>query len=218
MADPVETTPALRADAERNRQRLLGAARELFAERGLDVTLDDIARHAGVGTGTAYRRFPNKDALITALMVERIGEMADIARTCLEEPDPWLGLVGYFERALTLQAADRGLKELLFSSNRGGEEIAAARRSLAPLVGKLVKRAKDAGVVREDLSTTDLPCLNFMLATLVDLGREVEPDLWRRYLTIVLDGLRPAREGTTPLPAGALTIPQFAEAMQTWRR
>ena len=216
MVDP--TPPALRADAERNRQRLLDAARELFATQGLEVTLDDIARHAGVGTGTAYRRFPNKDALIEALMVERIGEMAGIARECLEEPDPWLGFVGYFEKALTLQAADRGLKEIMFSSNRGGEEIATARRSLAPLVGKLVKRAQDAGVVRDDLATTDMPSINFMLATLVDLGRHVEPDLWRRYLTLVLDGLRPAREGTTPLPVDALPVPQFAEAMSRWRR
>src|SRR4051812_30038144 len=75
----------LRADAERNRQRILDAAREVFADRGLDVTLDEIARHAGVGVGTAYRRFPNKEALVEALMVERIGELEQLARECLEQ-------------------------------------------------------------------------------------------------------------------------------------
>src|ERR687896_812852 len=110
MTSPVSTMESmiapLRADAERNRQRLLAAAKDLFAERGLDVTLDEVARHAGVGTGTAYRRFPNKDALIDALKVDRIGELRALAQECLEEQDPWVGLTGYFERALALQAAD----------------------------------------------------------------------------------------------------------------
>src|ERR671916_3302636 len=126
MTDP--GTVPLRADAERNRQRLLAAAKELFAVRGLDVTLDEVARHAGVGTGTAYRRGPNKDALIDALMVDRIGELAAIARECLEEPDPWRGISGFFERALALQAADRGLKDVLFSSGHGRERSIQARQ------------------------------------------------------------------------------------------
>jgi AcrR family transcriptional regulator len=216
MADP--SSPPLRADAERNRQRILDAARELFAERGLDVTLDDIARHAGVGTGTAYRRFPNKDALIEALMVERIDEIAAIARERLEDPDPWAGLAGFFEGALALQASDRGLKDVLFSGTRGREQVAHARQQIAPIVARLVRRAVDAGVVRSDMSTTDVPVINFMLNTLVDLGRDVEPELYRRYLAIVLDGLRPRRDDTTELPVGALDVQGFADAVATWRR
>src|ERR687897_2648177 len=154
MPEPV--IAPLRADAERNRQRLLAAAKDLFATRGLDVTLDDVARHAGVGTGTAYRRFPNKDALIDALMVDRIGEIAEIARECLEEPDPWVGLTSYFDRALALQAADRGLKEVLFSSGRGRERSVQARRQIAPVVTQMVKRAVEAGAVRSDFSTSDV--------------------------------------------------------------
>jgi AcrR family transcriptional regulator len=209
-------TAPLRADAERNRQRLLAAAKELFAERGLDVTLDDVARHAGVGTGTAYRRFPNKDALIEALMVDRIGELGAIANECVEDPDPWNGLAGYFERALAMQAADRGLKDVLFSSGRGRERVAHARRALAPAVTKLVRRAVAAGVVRSDLSTSDVPLINFMLNTVVDFGRDVEPGLYRRYLAIVLDGLRP-RDAVEPLPVEALTVPAFQEAMARWK-
>jgi AcrR family transcriptional regulator len=206
----------LRADAERNRLRLLAAAKDLFATRGLDVTLDEVARHAGVGTGTAYRRFPNKDALIEALMVDRIGELAAIAEECLEDPDPWAGLTGYFERALALQATDRGLKDVLFSAGRGRERVAHARRAIAPVVTKLVRRAVAAGVVRSDLSTSDVPLINFMLNTIVDFGRDVEPDLYKRYLAIVLDGLRP-RDDLDPLPVEALKVPTFQEAMAKWK-
>ena len=211
VTDPTK----LRADAERNRERLLAAARELFAERGLDVTLDEVARHAGVGTGTAYRRFPNKDALIEALMVERIGALVAIAHECLEEPDPWRGVAGYFERSLELQMADRGLKEVLFSPGRGRENVARARAQLAPVVAQIVKRAVEAGVVRSDMATTDVPLINFMLYTLVDIGRDVAPDIYRRYLQIVLDGLRPHPD---PLPVEALDLERFAKAMSSWPR
>jgi AcrR family transcriptional regulator len=206
----------LRADAERNRQRLLVAAKDLFATRGLDVTLDEVARHAGVGTGTAYRRFPNKDALIDALMVDRIGELAAIARECLEEPDPWRGVRSFFERALALQAADRGLKDVLFSSGRGRERSKQAREQMAPVVGRLVRRAVDAGAVRSDMSTTDVPLINFMLNTLVDFGREVQPELYKRYLAIVLDGLKP-RDDLEPLPVEPLKVTVFQDALARWK-
>lgn len=206
----------LRADAERNRQRLLAAAKDLFRTRGLHVTLDDIARHAGVGTGTAYRRFANKDELIDALMADRIAEIGRIAEDCLEEADPWTGLTAFFERALELQAADRGLKEVLFSYGRGRVRSNEARRRMGPPVTKLVRRAVEAGVVRADMATTDVPVINFMLSLVVDLGRELEPDLYRRYLAIFLDGLRP-REDAEPLPVEALEVRDFQEALARWK-
>jgi AcrR family transcriptional regulator len=206
----------LRADAERNRQRLLAAATDLFATRGLDVTLDEIARHAGVGTGTAYRRFPNKDALIDALMADRIGEVAEIARQCLDEPDPWVALTSFFERALALQASDRGLKEVLFSAGHGRERSNQARLKIAPVVTKLVRRAVEAGAVRSDMSISDVPVINYMLNTVVDLGRTVEPELYRRYLAIVLEGLRP-RDDLEPLPVDALEVTEFQDALARWK-
>jgi AcrR family transcriptional regulator len=209
-------TAPLRADAERNRQRLIAAAKDLFATRGLDVTLDDVARHAGVGTGTAYRRFQNKDALIDALMVDRIGELATLAEACLDEPDAWVGLTSYFERALALQAADRGLKEVLFSSGRGRERSNHARRAIAPVVMKLVARAKEAGVVRSDFDTSDVPLINFMLNTIVDFSRDLEPDLYKRYLAIVFDGMRP-RDDLEPLPVNALHVRDFQDALARWK-
>ncbi|HEX5783043.1 MAG TPA: helix-turn-helix domain-containing protein [Solirubrobacteraceae bacterium] len=209
-------TAPLRADAERNRQRLLAAAKELFATRGLHVTLDDIARHAGVGTGTAYRRFANKDELIDALMVDRISDIGAIAQESLEEPDPWVGLRSFFDRALALQAADRGLKEVLFSSGRGRARSDQARLKIAPIVTKLVARAKEAGVVRPDIDTSDVPLINFMLNTIVDFSRDIEPGLYKRYLAIVLDGLRP-RDDLAPLPVEALHVTEFQEAMARWK-
>jgi AcrR family transcriptional regulator len=213
-ADPAEAP--LRADAERNRQRLLDAARELFATQGIGVTLDDIARHAGVGTGTAYRRFPNKDALIEALMVDRIGEIGEIAEQCLQDPDPWRGFAGFFERSLALQASDRGLKDVLFSAGTGRTRVLAARQKIAPPVARLVKRAVDAGVLREDVGTSDVPAINLMLNTLVDFSRDVEPALYQRYLAIVLEGLR-RRPDNEPLPLDPLTVARFQEAMGNYK-
>jgi AcrR family transcriptional regulator len=205
----------LRADAERNRQRLLTAAKELFAARGVDVTLDDIARHAGVGTGTAYRRFPNKDALIEALMADRIAEIGALAEESLQDPDPWRAFAGFFERALALMAADRGLKEVVFSPGRGRERVAHARRSIAPAVNKLVHRAVEAGVVRSDIATSDVPIINFMLTTVVELSRDIEPELYRRYLAIVLDGLR-VKDGD-PLPVEGLSVGAFQHALANFQ-
>src|SRR4051794_21946295 len=105
--------PKLRADAARNRERILAAAAEAFAGGGLTVTLDEIARRAGVGVGTVYRRFPDKDVLIDALFEQRIAELVALAVEAREAPDAWTGLVHFFEAGLALQAADRGLKEVL---------------------------------------------------------------------------------------------------------
>src|SRR6187551_3752942 len=101
----------LRADAERNRRRILVAAAEVFAKRGLDAGLDEIARHAGVGTGTVYRRFPDKALLIDALFESRIDSLLEVARTALARPDAWDGLVHFLEKSIEMQQADRGLKE-----------------------------------------------------------------------------------------------------------
>src|SRR3954468_3801343 len=111
----------LRKDAERNRQRLLTAAGELFAERGLDVTLNDIAHHAGLGVGTAYRRFANKEEVIDAYFQDKLDQVARLADEGLQDPDSWRGLVTYVERASALQMEDRGLMEIFRNPARGQE-------------------------------------------------------------------------------------------------
>ena len=126
------TNKTLRRDAELNRQRLMESAAELFRDRGLDVTLDDVAEHAGVGVGTAYRRFADKDELIDALLESRIDEMVAMAERGLEDPDPWDGLVGYIVGALELQVRDRGLKEVLFAPGRGKKRVAGGEGPARP--------------------------------------------------------------------------------------
>jgi AcrR family transcriptional regulator len=208
------TSPArpLRRDAERNRQRILAAAGELFAERGLSVTLDDIARHAGVGVGTVYRRFPEKEVLIDALFEERLKGLCEAADAALAVADPWDGLVLFFERGGELQARDRGLKELIADHARGGDCVVQARDRLRLLVTELFDRAKAAGVVRADVEAIDTPLIFMMLGPLMDRARDVDPDLWRRYLGFVLDGLRPA--AATPLARPALAVEQLEAVMR----
>jgi AcrR family transcriptional regulator len=204
----------LRRDAERNRLRILQAAGELFTERGLGVTLDDIARHAGVGVGTVYRRFADKEVLIDALFEQRIEAVCATAEESLAHADPWDGLVFFFERGLERQACDRGLKELLASSAHGREGVQHARARLARLVTEIFDRAKAAGVLRADAATEDAPLIQMMVGMIIDRTCDVAPELWRRYLGIVLDGLRPSREGVTPLPAPALDPQALTHVMQ----
>ena len=191
MPEPAPPTERpLRRDAERNRQRILEAARVVFAERGLSGSHDDIAHAAGVGVGTVYRRFPDKEQLIDALFEERIEEIADVARAAADHPDPWEALVGFLMRTQELQSKDRGLKEIVLGGARGAERAVAARSVIAPLVVKVLQRAKDAGVVRGDLELTDLPLIQLAVGTIADSSRDVAPDVWRRMMTLVFDGMR----------------------------
>jgi AcrR family transcriptional regulator len=207
MSSLAPTERPLRKDAERNRLRILDAAGELFAQRGLGVTLDDIARHAGVGVGTVYRRFADKELLIDALFEQRLESMCAIASAALERDDPWDGFVYFFEKGSELQARDRGLKELLTCSVHGGGCVAEARARLRVLVTQVFDRAKTAGVVRDDVDPFDAPLIQFMVGAVMDRARDVEPELWRRYLQLVLDGLRPC--AATSLPAPALGVEQL---------
>jgi AcrR family transcriptional regulator len=206
----------LRADAERNRRRILVAAAEVFAKRGLDAGLDEIARHAGVGTGTVYRRFPDKSVLIDALFESRITAIVELAESALAAPDPWDGLTHFLENSIEMQLADRGLKELLFGEGCGGatgatgsSRFTAKLDALIPLLSALIERAKAAGQLRPDVSVTDLAVIQFMLHGVGMFASSVEPDLWRRQLGILLDGLRTERDTPSSLPLVPLTVPQL---------
>ena len=217
MATSPPSDRPLRRDAEANRQRILVAARDAFAEDGLAVTLDEIARRAGVGVGTIYRRFPDKEQLIEALFEERMQEMVALAEAALEDEDAWNGLVGYLEVATSLHACDRGLKEVALSGAHGLERVARARKLMFPLVSKLVARAQEQGTLRPDLEPTDLPLLQVMLGSLSDCARDVDPEIWRRFVGIVTDGLRTRRDGPTPLTHPGLKPEQVQRTMRAWR-
>jgi AcrR family transcriptional regulator len=207
----------LRADAARNRARLLEAARAVFAERGLDATMDEIARRAGVGVGTAYRRFRNRDDLINALLEERLDEFMTIVDDALAEPDPWRALTGFLERSLEMQAEDRGFKELQLQSADGRERLRLFRARLRPLVRELMRRAREAGELRDDVVEDDVLLVSLMTGAVADFSAGVEPQLWRRALALQLDGMRARREAPTPLPVGPLDQPQTDRAMAAWR-
>jgi AcrR family transcriptional regulator len=203
----------LRKDAERNRQRILVAAAELFGERGLHVTLDAVAERAGVGVGTVYRRFPDKEALIEALFEERIDEVRAIADAACAIPDPWDALVFFFDKAVAMHGDDRALKELVFSTAHGQDRVARARDRIAPVVTRLVERAQASGQLREDVAVTDVPMIQLMLTAVMEYAGDVAPELWRRYLAIVLDGLRAGAAAPTPMASAALSDEQLDGVM-----
>jgi AcrR family transcriptional regulator len=210
MPDP--TDKPLRKDAEHNRQRLLTAAGELFAERGLDVTLHDIAHRAGVGVGTAYRRFANKEEVIDAYFERKLDEVAHLAEEALRDPDPWNGLVTYLEHASALQMRDRGLMQIFRNPARGQQQVAQASARIAPLILAIVERAREHGTLRPDFQGTDLPMIQLSLTTLMDATRSFEPSLYRRYLAMFLDGMRGDRGPTSELPVEALSIDAAGQA------
>jgi AcrR family transcriptional regulator len=211
-------TRSLRRDAAANRDRLLAAASDLFAERGLDVTLNDIAHHAGVGVGTAYRRFANKAEVIDALFEQRVQQIADVANESVHDPDAWRGLVTFLERAMHMQFGDRGLNQIMNDSTLGNAQVAQARDRIAPILTTLVERAQRQGVVRSDLDQTDLIFMQVGLSAIMNRSRALEPQLYRRYLTILLDGIRTDRTHFTPLPIAPLNADQTHMAMTGARR
>lgn len=198
----------LRKDAARNRALLVQAGREVFAERGLEASLDDVARHAGLGVGTAYRHFANKHELARAIFAEAIDEIVATARDAAAMDDPWAGIVAFLEKAAEAQTKDRGLREVLMGMNDAGE-MERVNDLISPLLTELVDRAKAIGVVRADADSTDVGVAVLMLCTVADVTGDVAPDLWRRYLPMLLDGLRAGSE----LPVPALSPDEFRRAM-----
>jgi AcrR family transcriptional regulator len=182
---------ALRADAARNRERIVAAAMEVFAERGLEASTAEIAARAGVGEATLFRRFPTKDDLITAILGVQFEESAELATECLEDDDPWRGverfLYGMAERASVDHGVAGAAKERCMAS----PSLAADRRRIIDLTSQLVRRAQKAGALRDDIAGQDLMFLMAAVASLAELPFPgLRDDLWKRYLGIFLDGLR----------------------------
>ena len=189
----------LRADAARNRELILETAAEVFAEHGLEAGYDEIARRAGIGVGTVYRRFPERGELIRALFESRIADMVAVAEQAADRPDPWDGLVWFLERAVERQVADRGLKEVMVRTISDEAHNAIGRERLGPIIEGIVARAQADGSLREDIATTDIGMNLMVISSMTTPGR---PDLWRRYLALFVDGLR-ARPDLEPLPVAA---------------
>lgn len=179
----------LRADAQRNLEQVLEAAAQLFAERGCDISVDEIAQQAGVGHATVFRRFPTKDALIGAVVSKQIRELAAFVEQALGEPDAGEAFRAFVWHAAEVHARDRALYEGL---PRCLElpDVAEAKRELNELVGQLVRRAQEAGALRRDVAADDVSTL--IGSAIRGALHSPEPELWRRYVEVVLDGLSTA--------------------------
>jgi AcrR family transcriptional regulator len=204
-----------RSDSVRNRARLLEAAREVFAERGFAATLDDIARHAGLGTGTAYRHFPNKQAIAAEVLTDATESIEADARDALAVDDPWRALVMFFERAARRQARDRGLYEALTGR---GDDDAQARiwPGIIVAVTELFERAHRAGVVRADAVPQDIAAIFALLGPAFEMSRSAADGLWQRYLALILDGLRAVDR--PPLPGPPPPIDAVAAILRTGKQ
>jgi AcrR family transcriptional regulator len=200
-----------RADAARNRQRLIDAAAEVFAARGLDATLDDIARHAGVNVATAYRHFANKHELAREFLWQCIDRAAVIAEEAAAEPDPWRGLTQFLERSLEMVASNRALVDVLTGVYEG-EQFAELLKRTSPPLERMLARGREAGVVRADIAATDFPVILEMLSSITGFGVPGEPYLPHRYIGLVLAGLRP---GQQPLPDQPPTEERLRRAAAT---
>lgn len=192
----------LRRDAALNRERLLDAARELLAERGPEISLNEVARLAGVGVGTAYRRFADRRELISALFDDDLARLEALARSAAAHPDPWQGIIDFLEGSLDLQFGPGGLNAVMAHPLLTEHQVAQARDRIAPILGTLVAAARRAGLVRDDLEQSDLIFCQLGLAAIHARTKDLSQDLHRRYLTILLDGMRPGQPH--PLPVAAL--------------
>jgi|tagenome__1003787_1003787.scaffolds.fasta_scaffold20972062_4 AcrR family transcriptional regulator len=184
--DPHTDERPLRADARRNRERILGAARAVCAEQGANVQIDDVARLAGVGVGTVYRHFPTKDALIEALVAEKFCMTIENLRAALEIEDPWEAFAAGLRTNAEVMAADAGLRDALIRLGPAARHSDDDRAEVHALATRLIERAQTAGVVREDVTADDVGSLMAGLSTSM-----AHPEVdWRRHLEIMLDGLR----------------------------
>lgn len=203
-----------RRHARRNHELLIAAAREVFAEQGVEASLEEIARRAGLGIGTLYRHFATREALVEAIFERRIVELVAVAEEAVAEADGWRAFGRFLERTLELQAGDRVLKDVLMRY-AGEGKLAAARAELRVLLEQVLERAREDGRLRDDFTVSDLALLFWSFAPLIDATAGVAPKAWRRHLHWLLDGLR-AESATPPLDP-PLSDEQLGAAMDALR-
>ncbi|MEV0272778.1 helix-turn-helix domain-containing protein [Hamadaea sp. NPDC050747] len=204
-------TKPLRADAARNRDRLLAAAGEVFAERGLDAPLEEIARRAGVSIGTLYNHFPTRDSLFDAIFPARMAVLDAAAARALADPDAWAGFVAFTETLFALHAEDRGLNDALAQRVPLSPGVVDACHRCFQHIEQLVARAKQSGALRDDFEVADYAALIWAMSQVIRESAGSAPDSWRRTLAFFVDGLRSG--AAHPLPVPALTPKQLAAIM-----
>ena len=211
-------TRPLRRDAERNRLLILSAARTVFAQRGLEASLDEVAREAGLGVGTLYRRFANREALIEALFADGIDTISRLIDQCLAESRAWDGLRTFMASMLELQCGDKGLRDVMLSRRAPAPDEDLLRMRIQPALDALVERAQQQGDLREDLTSTDVGVLEIALIGAAEFTAAAAPEIWRRYLAIMLEGMRARPVGPRePLEEPPLDDDQIDACMIGWK-
>ncbi|HVC25286.1 MAG TPA: helix-turn-helix domain-containing protein [Acidimicrobiales bacterium] len=211
-ADAATRTRRTRVDAERNRQRILRVARDLYATAGVDLPLETIARSAGVGIATLYRHFPRgKEQLVAEALVEQASRYLDAARRALAEPDGWVGFTTFVEEICAMQADHLGLADLLAMVLPADEQVEAIRRQANDACVELIDKAKATGELREDFAGEDLLLVLMANAAVLQVTRDAAPNASPRLVSLFLQAVA-TRAAITPLPA-APSSEQMREAM-----
>jgi len=216
MRSPDGPETALRADAARNRERIVAAARELFAERGINAPLEDVAQRAGVGIATLYRRFPTRADLIAGAFETKLAAYADAVTAALAEPDPWRGFCGYLETVCAMQAADRGFADVLTLTFPTAKTLEAKRAAAYEDFSELIIRAKGTGKLREDFVSEDLVLVLMANAGVIAATGDAAPDAWRRVLAYLIQSF--AAEHAQPLPKPPTKTALFRAMVRLSRR
>jgi AcrR family transcriptional regulator len=203
---PSRSPPSeLRADAARNRERIIQAAAAVFAERGLEAATAEIAHRAGVGEATLFRRFPSKDDLIDAIIETRMEEFQALADAAADHPDPAVSLERFMQDLVKQFSRDKGFFEAAGERCMNDPKFQSQRERGLAAMGRLLKRAQEAGAVRTDLSPSDISFLAGSALYALDVSKPgLRDDLWKRYLRVILDGMKP--EGASKLRPGAPNI------------
>lgn len=198
-----QTLPHLRADARENRDRVLEAARELFAESGLAVTMRQIARRAQVGPATLYRRFQTKQDLVLAAFLDEMRICRGIVEQAKADPDPWRGVRTVVEQIIEHNARNQGFTEAFMASYPAAVDFVAHRSVMLADLAVLTKRAKQAGDLRPDFVLDDFLLVLASARGLTTIPVERRPAAARRYAALALDGFRAdAGNATLPPPVG----------------
>ncbi|MDQ0578757.1 TetR/AcrR family transcriptional regulator [Streptomyces rishiriensis] len=190
----------LRIDAERNRDRILAAARRLYAREGLGVSMSAVAREAGVGKATLSRRFATREDLINAVFADRMDAYAAAVTTALDDPDPWHGFTGYIHAICAMQAADRGFADVLTMTFPAAKALEERRAEAYNGVLELIDRARGTGHLREDFTDRDLPILLMANAGVVNAAGDAAPDAWQRLVAHMLRSYATPGAPIPPLP------------------
>ncbi|HEY1778541.1 MAG TPA: helix-turn-helix domain-containing protein [Solirubrobacteraceae bacterium] len=194
--------PSLRSDAQRNHEALLEAAATAFAEGGVDVPAGEIARRAGVAKGTLFRHFPTKRDLLGAVLAHRMRTLRAMIEEVVAESPPGLAAVSaLMMRGAAMLAADRSFFDAAMRESANASELTGVKLELVAALDELAAAAQSVGELRDDVNGVDLAMLMMAATNTCAPAGAVGQELWRRYLALMLDGLRPEAARELPLPA-----------------